>query len=109
MSTKKKPAEITAEPSDTEHVEGAIEPTKPASGKGSRGPRKLIAEGPTNRAVIDAAGDTVALVLNCTTEASAIEAVTGKFSTKVVGISEGITMARQPELKVIDLQVQTTA
>lgn len=105
MSTKKSAAPV-------EKLDDPGEITAPVAQKakgGPRGPRKLKIEGPTNRAVIDAAGDTVALVLNCTTEASAIEAVTGKFSTKVVGISEGITMARQPELKVIDLQVQTTA
>jgi hypothetical protein len=97
MSTKKKE---TPPPSDPGTGMPAAIP--PATGKGSRGPRKAKVEGPTNRVVTDVAGDET-LVLNCTTEESAIVAVTGKYTTRLIGISDSVRMAMKPGARVIDL------
>lgn len=74
--------------------------TVPTTGPGSR-PRKAKVEGPASRAV-EKDGKVVALVLNSLSDHAAVECVTGKYTARIVGISEGITLARQQDLPVLD-------
>jgi hypothetical protein len=89
MSTKKKDAPAV-ESTDTAPV------PKPA-----RKPRTPKNAGPASRAV-EKDGKVVALVLNSLSDQAAIECVTGKYTARIVGISEGIILARDQELPVHD-------
>lgn len=77
---------------------GAPPASIPATGPGSR-PRKAKIEGPAARAV-EKDGKVVALVLNSLSNQAAVECVTGKYTAHIVGISEGIILARQQDLPV---------
>ncbi len=69
--------------------------------KPARKPRTPRIEGPASRAV-EKDGKVVALVLNSLSDQAAVEMVTGKYTARIVGISEGIVLARQQDLPVLD-------
>ena len=101
MSTKK-PAAPAAPPTYGDQSAPAPKPTSGPGSRGPTGPRKAKPQtGPASRAV-EKDGKVVALVLNSLGDQTAIEQVTGKYTARIVGISEGIILARQQDLPVFD-------